>query len=150
VFLVGGASAVLIGWRDSTLDVDLRPEPDSDELLRAISSLKDKLDINVELASPLDFLPPLNGWRDRSPYIGDYGEVVVRHMDFRLQALAKLERASEQDLSDAREILARGLATSQQLSDALAEMRDGLYRFPAVDPDSFIARVEAFIRAEGD
>jgi hypothetical protein len=35
VYLAGGASAVIEGWRNSTLDVDLRPEPDSDELLHA-------------------------------------------------------------------------------------------------------------------
>jgi hypothetical protein len=30
--------------------------------LRAIAILKDQLDVNVELASPLDFLPVPPGW----------------------------------------------------------------------------------------
>jgi hypothetical protein len=145
IYLAGGASAVIDGWRESTLDVDLRPEPDSDQLLRAVAELKDELDINVELASPLDFLPELAGWRERSPYVAQYGQIVVRHMDFRLQALSKLERASEQDLADARAIVERGLATPAQLDEALAEIQTGLFRFPAVDRDSFTARVRAFV-----
>lgn len=35
VFLTGGATAVLFGWRGNTLDVDLKLIPDSDELLSA-------------------------------------------------------------------------------------------------------------------
>ena len=41
LYLTGGASAVLRGWR------------------RAISRLKDDLDLNVKLASPPDFIPEL-------------------------------------------------------------------------------------------
>jgi hypothetical protein len=36
VYLTGGATAVLIGWRASTIDVDLRVEPDRDAVFRAI------------------------------------------------------------------------------------------------------------------
>ena len=79
---------MLTGWRDTTVDIDLRPEPDSDELLRALVDLKRDIDIAVELASPLDFLPDLAGWRDRSPWVSSHGQVQARHLDFRLQALA--------------------------------------------------------------
>ena len=58
LYLTGGASAVLVGWRERTVDVDIRLDGDEDRLLRAISTLKDRLDINIELAGPLDFLPP--------------------------------------------------------------------------------------------
>lgn len=147
LYLAGGASAVIEGWRASTLDVDLRPEPDSDEILHALSELKEDLDINLEPASPLDFLPAVSGWRDRSPYIGQYGRVQVRHMDFRLQALAKLERASDQDLQDAQAIVQHGLATPRELRAALDEMQRGLFRFPAVDVPSFRQRVLRFLDA---
>jgi hypothetical protein len=50
---------VLEGWRDSTIDVDLRFEPESDELMRALPALQDRLGINIELASPPDFIPEL-------------------------------------------------------------------------------------------
>ena len=36
VYLTGGATAVLKGWRGTTIDVDLRLEPDH-ELLKALS-----------------------------------------------------------------------------------------------------------------
>ena len=63
----------------STVDVDLRLEPDSDELLRRISTVKDELGVNVELASPPDFIPELPGWRERSPFVFQAESVVVRH-----------------------------------------------------------------------
>lgn len=37
---------MLEGWRKSTIDVDLYLEPETDELLRALPALKDRLDIN--------------------------------------------------------------------------------------------------------
>ena len=47
------------------------------------------MDVNVELAGPLDFLPEPAGWRDRSAYLGRYGAIDVFQTDFALQALAK-------------------------------------------------------------
>lgn len=66
IYVTGGATAVLHGWRESTLDVDLKIIPHHDRLLRAIPELKESLHINVELASPDDFIPPLPGWEDHS------------------------------------------------------------------------------------
>jgi hypothetical protein len=45
----------------------VRFEPESDAVLRELVALKDRLGINVELASPPDFIPELPGWRERSP-----------------------------------------------------------------------------------
>ena len=66
VYLVGGSSAVLIGWRDATIDVDLAIRPHDDALLRAIPESKLALDVNIELASPANFIPLPAGWEDRS------------------------------------------------------------------------------------
>ena len=63
-YLVGGATAVLTGWRSTTIDVDLKLVPEQDAVLRAIPRLKDELQINVELASPGDFIPLPEGWQD--------------------------------------------------------------------------------------
>jgi hypothetical protein len=49
IYLTGGATAVLEGWRGSTVDVDLRLEPDVDALLREIPALKGDLGVNIEL-----------------------------------------------------------------------------------------------------
>ncbi|HEV7772917.1 MAG TPA: hypothetical protein VGO48_06505 [Conexibacter sp.] len=61
LYLVGGATMVLNGLRGTTVDVDLRIEPERDDLLRAIARLKEELEVNVELASPSDFVPVPEG-----------------------------------------------------------------------------------------
>jgi hypothetical protein len=66
VYLTGGATAVLLGWRASTLDVDVLLLPEQESVLRAIPRLKDELRVNVETASPRDFVPVPAGWEDRS------------------------------------------------------------------------------------
>ena len=48
VYLTGGATAVIQGWRASTVDVDLRIEPGDDELYRALPRLKESLQIKIE------------------------------------------------------------------------------------------------------
>jgi hypothetical protein len=142
LYLVGGSSAVVFGWRESTPAMDLHPEPDSDELLRALSDLKHSLDINIELTSPLDFLPALDGWEDRSPYVGWWGPLHVRHLDFRLQALSKLERGLDTDLADVRAMLDHHLETAAELHAAFAAMRPRLFRFPAVDAATLERRLD--------
>jgi len=81
IYLTGGATAVLEGWRDSTIDVDLRIEPEADEVLRELTALKERLGINIELASPPDFIPELPRWRERSPLVFREGNVDVHHFD---------------------------------------------------------------------
>jgi hypothetical protein len=143
VYLVGGATAVTIGWRESTIDVDLRIEPEDEGVLRALPRLKDELDTNVELASPLDFLPELPGWRDRSPYVGRAGPLTIRQLDPYSQALAKLERGFEQDLADVRAMVARGLVDPAELRRLFESVADKLFRFPAVDAASLREAVRA-------
>jgi len=143
LYLVGGATAVLHGWRTTTIDVDLHLEPQSDEVLRAIPALKEALEINVELASPADFIPELPGWRDRSPFVDQLGRLTVRHYDPYAQALAKLERGHALDITDVRELLARGLIDRDRARELFAIIEPELYRYPAVDPRAFRRRVEA-------
>ena len=100
VFLVGGTSAVLVGWRATTIDVDLVMRPESDAMLRAIPQLKEQLQLNVELASPDLFIPVPSGWEQRSPMVMRIGRVTFRHFDFVAQALAKIERGHARDLAD--------------------------------------------------
>jgi hypothetical protein len=73
VYLTGGATAALAGWRDATIDIDLKLVPDDDALLRAIPALKDSLQVNVELAAPIDFVPVQDGWEDRGRFITQEG-----------------------------------------------------------------------------
>jgi hypothetical protein len=141
LYVAGGASAVLLGWRGATRDVDLRLEGDEDRLLRAIADLKERMDINVELASPLDFLPAPPNWRERAMHVGRFGALDVLHIPFALQALAKLQRGFETDLADVQAMLSRGLTTKAQIAQALADAEPDLYRFPAAHPRRLAAAV---------
>jgi hypothetical protein len=105
LYLTGGATAVLVGWRDSTIDADILIVPETDALFRALPRLKEELRINVEIASPAHFIPELPGWRERSLLIGREGRLALYHYDPYSQALAKIERGHAKDLADVRELL---------------------------------------------
>ena len=128
---------MLIGWRTTTADIDLVMRPESDAMLRAIPALKERLQLNVELASPDQFIPVPAGWESRSPIVKRIGRVTVRHYDFSAQALAKIERGHTRDLADVRAMLAHGLINAVTIREQFAGMEPELYRFPAIDPPSF-------------
>ena len=144
-FITGGASALLVGWRDTTIDLDLKFDPEPAGVFDAIPGLKRALHINVELAAPSDFLPPLKQWRERSRFIGKYGQLEVYHYDFLSQALYKLERGHAKDLLDVTELLRRKLVTSEDLLAHAEAIRPELKRYPAVDEESFLRRVKEFL-----
>ncbi len=150
IYLTGGATALLEGWRASTVDIDLKLDPEPAGVFEAIAQVKEELEVNVELASPDQFLPPLPGWRERSRFIVRHGLVDFFHYDFRAQALAKLARDHDRDRSDVRAMLDRGLVTRADLLASLDEIRPGLIRFPALDAEAFEARVRAFLGASDD
>jgi hypothetical protein len=137
IYLTGGATAVLEGWRASTIDVDVRFEPESDTLLRELVTLKERLGINVELASPPDFIPELPGWRERSPLVFRDGNVDVHHFDPYSQALSKIERGFAHDLADVRHMLASGLIEPNRVRELYEAIEPELYRYPAIDAAAF-------------
>ncbi len=146
IYLTGGATAVIEGWRDSTIDIDVRFEPEADELLRELPGLKERLGINIELASPPDFIPELPGWRDRSPHVFSEGSVDVHHFDPYSQALSKIERGFTQDLDDVRSMLAGRLVDEERLRELFDEIEPELFRYPAIDPLAFRRKVHAALR----
>jgi hypothetical protein len=145
-YLTGGASALLVGWRATTLDVDLKFDPEPPGVFDAIAELKKSLQINVELASPDNFIPVPQDWKNHSPFVGQYGDLSVYHFDFTAQALSKIERAHPKDLLDAREMLRRGLTSKPQLAAMLLAIRPFVKRYPALDEDDFVRRIEAYLR----
>ena len=111
-------------------------------MLREIPRLKERLNLNVELAAPSDFIPVPDGWEERSPLIRREGTISSHHFDPVAQALSKAERRHAQDLLDVKEMIAGGLVDP---ADALAQfdaIEPELYRFPAIDPPSFRRSVE--------
>lgn len=150
VYLTGGATAVLHGWRASTIDIDVRIEPDH-ELLSAIADLKQRLDINVELASPLDFVPVASDWRERSPFIERIGRVSFHHFDLHAQALSKIERGHAQDVGDVKAMLERGTIDRGSMWAYFDRIAAELYRYPALDPATLERSIERTLgpRPEG-
>jgi hypothetical protein len=145
IYFTGGASAVLLGWRTTTIDVDLRIVPESDRLLRAIPTLKETLELNVELASPADFIPAIPGWEERSRFIEKLRRLSFFHYDFYSQALAKIERGHAQDIGDVKHMLAGGLVEPGRALGYLDEIEPLLYRFPAIDPAAFRRAAERIL-----
>ena len=141
IYLVGGGSAVLVGWREATVAVTLKLDPEPAGVFEAIARAKDALNINVELAAPDDFIPELPGWRERSPFIDRYGRVDYHHYDFHAQALAKIERAHAVDSADVAAMAQRGLIRPGRLIELFEAVEPKLLRYPAVDPANFRCRV---------
>jgi hypothetical protein len=143
IYFTGGATAVLSGWRASTIDVDLKLVPERDALLKVIPRLKERLHLNVELASPMDFIPVPAGWEERSPFIERIERLSFHHFDLYAQALAKVERGHALDLADVREMVSRGLVHPERAVEYFARIEPELYRYPAVDPPAFRRAVDA-------
>ena len=142
LYLTGGATALIEGWRATTVDVDLRFEPQDDAMLRALPALKERLAINIELVSRPDFVPELPGWRERSPFLFSSSRVSVHHFDPYSQALAKIERGFAQDRDDVGELIARGLVDSKRLRQLFAGVRDQLYRYPSINPTALERKLD--------
>ena len=145
IYLVGGASAVIVGWRDTTIDVDLKLDPEPPGVFEAIARAKDALNMNLELASPEDFIPALPDWRARSVFVARYGRVDFFHYDFYSQALAKIERGHAQDLSDVDAMLCLKLIEPGLALRLFEAIESDLVRYPAIDPVHFRGRVHGTV-----
>ena len=145
VYLAGGASAVIMGWRNTAMDVDLKLEPQPPGAFEAIVRAKEELDINVDLAAPDDFIPALPDWRERSLFIARHGSVEFFHYDFYAQALAKIARGHEQDLHDVKAMHRRKLVEPKPLMRLFEAIEPGLLRYPAISPAHFRDRVRWLI-----
>jgi hypothetical protein len=132
VYLVGGATAVLVGWRQTTRDIDLVIRPESDALLRAIPALKEQLALNIEFAAPDHFIPVPAGWEARSPVVKRIGDLT--------------ERGHARDLADVRALRAAGLVSAAGLREAFAHAAPELYRYPAIDPATYRDALEAALQ----
>lgn len=48
IYFTGGASALLIGWRSSTVDIAIRLDPEPPGIFQAIAKIKQELNLNLE------------------------------------------------------------------------------------------------------
>ncbi|MCB9740282.1 MAG: hypothetical protein H6747_13560 [Deltaproteobacteria bacterium] len=146
IYVCGGATALLHGWRGSTIDVDLRLDPEPPGIFAAIALLKEALDVNIELAGPRSFVPPLPGADERAVFIGRHGAVDFFHEDLYGQVLAKLARGHDRDLGDIASAVADGLVEPSTLVALFAAIEPELLRYPGLNPAALRRRVEEFGR----
>jgi len=146
VYFTGGATAVLLGWRPTTIDIDIKIVPERDRLLRALPQIKEDLSVNVELASPADFIPVPIDWEERSRFQAQEGNVEFYHFDLYAQALAKVERRHVQDVEDVATMIRRGLIDPRRARQYFEAIAPELYRYPAVDPRSFREAAEELLK----
>ncbi len=102
------------------------------------------IDINVELASPDQFIPAVPGWRERSLSIARHGQIEFFHYDPYGQTLSKLQRRHDRDIQDARSFLRDGLIDVARLLEMFEQIEPELIRYPAVDAASFRSAVLEF------
>ena len=144
LYLVGGAALVHAGLRPgSTEDIDLEIRASNeDEMTNAIRQLKDTMKINVEFASPADFIPVPHQWEMNATFIGRYGTIDVFYFDFHSIALSKIQRGSTRDINDVKLLLQYKLINLEGLDAAFQEVLPQVGKRPYIrlDPEQFAAR----------
>jgi hypothetical protein len=126
IYLVGGAALVhrlVRGEGATTMDIDLALDVSNEDAVQtALRQLKQALNLNIELASPGDFIPLPANWQQHAPFIGRYGVLDVFYFDFTSLALSKIARGTERDIQDVALLAQQGLITRDQLDTAYAEI----------------------------
>ena len=143
MYLVGGSTAVLAGWRPSTVDVDLHGAPEG--IFRDIQRLKERLGVNVEFARPEDFVPPLAGSEGRHVFIEKIGGVSFFHHDPYAQAFSKIVRGFDRDLPDAENFVGSGMVDAARLRELVHAIDDAAYaRYPSLSRGAVVEAVDLF------
>lgn len=147
LYLVGGAALVHAGVRaGTTQDIDIQVGAlNEGDLIVAIQRLIDSLQVNVEFASPIDFIPLPAQWESHTRFVGRYGKIDVFYFDFYSIALSKIERGNNRDIADVKLLIEQGIITldtlDQSYQEVLAQLGKG--RYPRVTPQRFKGRYQA-------
>lgn len=127
LYLVGDAVMVDLGVRQATLDIAYTAQADDVQALadleRQLPRLKDQLDVNVEPASPADFMPVPRNALGASRYMRQYGPVALYHCHYPSIVLSKVARSAERDLADVELLVREGLVSWADVEAAWAEVR---------------------------
>jgi hypothetical protein len=145
VYFTGGATALLLGLREQTVDLDIKLDPEPGGAFQAISQLKNVLDVNIELAAPSDFIPVAPDWKARSRFIDRIGNVSFFHFDLCAQILSKVERGYAQDIEDARCFQKVGEVRSEELLSYFRAIKPLFVRYPAIDVQLFEQKLATFL-----
>ena len=140
VYVVGGGTAVLAGWRAATIDADLYSE--HDEVFRDVQGIKERLQLNIEFARPEQFVPPLAGSADRHVFIDRVGDIDFYHYDPYAQLLSKIVRGFKKDLLDAEQFVESGMVDPHRFRELVEETPDSAYvKYPNLSSEAVLAAV---------
>lgn len=149
-YLVGGSVLIDLGLRGSTVDIDYVASADDPadvaDLEQTIRVLKNELDVNVEPASPADFLPMPRSVLDRSRYVGRQGRLEVFYYHLPSQVIAKAARGLEQDLADAERLITAGEVAWSDVEETWQEIRASRTGWIRYEPDEIEKRLELLRR----
>ena len=144
VYLVGGGTAVLSGWRPTSIDADLFAPDES--VFRDIQGIKERLNVNVEFARPEHFVPALHDSESRHVFIETLDRVSYYHYDPYAQVLSKIVRGFERDVDDARQFIRAGMVDAEKLRDLVQRIPESAYaKYPNLSQDALRHAVEDFI-----
>lgn len=144
IYLTGGATALLHGWREMTVDVDIKADPEPQGYFESIAELKDSFPINIELASPELFIPTLPDWKQRSLFIARHGNIDFYHYDLYSQAIAKLERGHSRDIDDVESMFQNELLDPSFLLDLFAQIEPKLIEYPSIEASSLAKTIHVW------
>jgi len=147
LYLVGSAALIHAGLRPGfTQGIDIQVSGANEaELIVDVQRLIQQMQINVEFASPADFIPLPSGWEMHAQYVGRYGEVDVFYFDFYSIALSKIERGNTRDIEDVKLLVQQGIIKLDELDRAYQEVlaQLGKGKYPRVTPQRFSERYNA-------
>ena len=142
IYFVGGASLVYEGLKEITIDIDINlkqtPPEEQGALVRTLRELKYKLELNIEEASPEEFIPLPSGALDRGVYLQRIGNVEFFHFDLYSTSLSKIGRGSEKDYEDVLKLLEHAKISWEKLEIFYDEI------FPKLAEHSLKADPERF------
>ena len=135
-----------LGLRAATVDIDYVADADDPAALAdfelAVRHLKNELDINIEPASPADFLPIPRSALDQSRYVGQYGAVSVYHYHLPSLILSKAARGLEQDLDDVIRLVRAGAVAWDDVEAMWRTVRAQPTGWLRYEPDEVERRLE--------
>lgn len=134
VLLCGGTSAVIEGWREGTIDMDLGYVQEPGGFFESLVQIKAVHDVSVDMVMPTSFVPAMPGSETRHELVQKFGAVEFRHFDFYTQALAKIQRGNARDRLDVRAMVSAGKVEPREFILLFEGIVPELVRFPAIDP----------------
>lgn len=148
VFFVGGSTAVLAGWRESTIDADLHS--DQEEVFRDVQGIKERLQLNIEFARPENFVPVVAGSAERHVFIETVGKVSFYHYDPYAQLLSKVVRGFNRDMQDAERLIDSGMVDAARFRSLVGAIPHAAYaKYPALSRQAVLEAVDDFLSGIG-